>query len=170
VQAGALFPRAFVVTERLHHARSRETLRLWLDVCCCCFLPVNEKLILLWAAANHRRREDSFLEFAGVYPLAGIAFAACPHRSGKSRRVFGVPPPESQSKVIVLVVEDEPLQGMHAVDIVEAAGFEAIEAGNANHVVRILELRNDVRVAEACSCESPHRIDEVATTLRRMAA
>ena len=53
---------------------------------------------------------------------------------------------ESHSKVIVLVVEDEPLQRMHAVDIVEAAGFEVIEAGNADHAVRILESRNDVRI------------------------
>jgi DNA-binding NtrC family response regulator len=53
---------------------------------------------------------------------------------------------ESQSKVIVLVVEDEPLVRMHAVDIVDAAGFEAIEAGNADHAVRILETRGDVRI------------------------
>src|ERR1035438_9278001 len=51
-----------------------------------------------------------------------------------------------QSKVIVLVVEDEPLVRMLAVDIVEAAGFEAIEAGNADHAVRILESRDDVRI------------------------
>ena len=53
---------------------------------------------------------------------------------------------KSQSKVIVLVVEDEPLVRMHAVDIVEAAGFEAIEASNADHAVRILETRDDVRI------------------------
>ena len=53
---------------------------------------------------------------------------------------------KSQCKVIVLVVEDEPLVQMHAVDIVEAAGFDAIEAGNAEQAVRILELRDDVRI------------------------
>src|ERR1700684_181043 len=53
---------------------------------------------------------------------------------------------KSQSKAIVLVVDDEPLQRMHAVDIVEAAGFEPIEASNADHAVRILESRNDVRI------------------------
>ena len=53
---------------------------------------------------------------------------------------------KSQPKVIVLVVEDEPLQRMHAVDIVEAAGFEVIEASNADHAVRILESRDDVRI------------------------
>ena len=53
---------------------------------------------------------------------------------------------KSQSKVILLVVEDEPLQRMHAVDIVEAAGFEAIGAGNADHAVRVLESRDDVRI------------------------
>jgi DNA-binding NtrC family response regulator len=35
---------------------------------------------------------------------------------------------------------------MHAVDIVEAAGFEVIEASNADHAVRILESRDDVRI------------------------
>ena len=53
---------------------------------------------------------------------------------------------EPQFKVIVLVVEDEPLVRMMAVDVVEAAGFEAIEAGNADHAIRILELRKDIRI------------------------
>jgi CheY-like chemotaxis protein len=49
-------------------------------------------------------------------------------------------------KVIVLVVEDEPLVRMAAVYMIEDAGFEALEAGNADEAVRILEARTDIRI------------------------
>jgi CheY-like chemotaxis protein len=44
----------------------------------------------------------------------------------------------------VLIVEDEPLLRIHAADIVEEAGFIAIEAANADEAVRILESRDDI--------------------------
>ena len=53
---------------------------------------------------------------------------------------------EMQSKVIVLVVEDEPILRMMGVHLVEEAGFEAMEAGNADRAVEILESRSDVRI------------------------
>jgi len=46
----------------------------------------------------------------------------------------------------ILVVEDEPLLRMMAVDLVEDAGFEALEAANADEAIRILECRNDITV------------------------
>jgi CheY-like chemotaxis protein len=46
---------------------------------------------------------------------------------------------------VVLVVEDENLVRMNALDMVEDAGFEAIAASNADEAVRILESRNDIR-------------------------
>jgi CheY-like chemotaxis protein len=49
-------------------------------------------------------------------------------------------------KAIVLVVEDEPLVRMGAVDMIEDAGFVALEAGNADEAVRILEARTDIRI------------------------
>jgi CheY-like chemotaxis protein len=49
-------------------------------------------------------------------------------------------------KSIVLVVEDEPLLRMGAVDMVENAGFEVVEAANATEAIHILETRLDVRV------------------------
>ncbi len=49
-------------------------------------------------------------------------------------------------KEIVLVVEDEPLLRMLAVDVVETAGFEAVEAANADVAVAILESRTDIRI------------------------
>ena len=44
----------------------------------------------------------------------------------------------------VLVVEDEILLRMRAVDIVEDAGFTAIEAVNADDALEILESRSDI--------------------------
>jgi two-component sensor histidine kinase/FixJ family two-component response regulator len=44
----------------------------------------------------------------------------------------------------VLVVEDEMLLRMRAVDIVEDAGFTPIEAGNADEALAILESRSDI--------------------------
>ena len=47
---------------------------------------------------------------------------------------------------VVLVVEDELILRMRAVDIVEDAGFTPIEAINADEAIRILEARDDVSV------------------------
>ena len=51
-----------------------------------------------------------------------------------------------RSRTAVLVVEDDPLILMNAVDIVFDAGFEALEATNADEAIRILATRDDVRV------------------------
>src|ERR1700683_545924 len=46
----------------------------------------------------------------------------------------------------ILIVEDEPLVRLCAVDTVVAAGFEVIEAASADEAIRILESRNDIRL------------------------
>ena len=46
----------------------------------------------------------------------------------------------------MLVVEDEPILRMTAVDMVEDAGFEALEAADATEAVQILETRLDIRI------------------------
>ena len=48
--------------------------------------------------------------------------------------------------VLILVVEDDPLQRLGMIDLVEDAGFEAIEARDADQAVVILEERLDIRV------------------------
>ena len=48
------------------------------------------------------------------------------------------------STPIVLVVEDEMVLRMRAVDIVEDAGFVPIEAVSADEAIRILESRDDI--------------------------
>jgi len=52
----------------------------------------------------------------------------------------------SHRKAVVLVVEDNPLIRMCAVDLVLAAGFEALEAGDADEAIRILEARADIHL------------------------
>jgi CheY-like chemotaxis protein len=53
---------------------------------------------------------------------------------------------EKQRRPVVLVVEDEPLMLMDAVDLVTEAGFEAIGTKNADDAIRILESRDDIRI------------------------
>lgn len=50
----------------------------------------------------------------------------------------------SKSTPVVLTVEDDPLLRMLAVEVVEEAGFVALEAGNADEAVALLESRPDV--------------------------
>jgi CheY-like chemotaxis protein len=47
-------------------------------------------------------------------------------------------------KTVILVVEDETIIRMGAVQMLEDAGFTVVEAGNAHDAVSILEDRNDV--------------------------
>ena len=47
---------------------------------------------------------------------------------------------------VVLIVEDEFLLRMEAVDMIASAGFEAIEAANADAAIEILEARRDIAV------------------------
>ena len=47
---------------------------------------------------------------------------------------------------VVLIVEDELLLRMNAVDMIEAAGFEVVEAANADEAIEILEARRDIGV------------------------
>ena len=47
---------------------------------------------------------------------------------------------------VVLIVEDEFLLRMDAADMVRAAGFEVVEAANADQAIGILEARPDIAV------------------------
>jgi CheY-like chemotaxis protein len=53
---------------------------------------------------------------------------------------------DSSSRPYVLVVEDEFFSRFHAVNLVEAAGYRAIEASNADEAIAILEARKDIRI------------------------
>jgi CheY-like chemotaxis protein len=47
---------------------------------------------------------------------------------------------------VVLIVEDEFLLRMDAVDMIAGAGFEVLEAANADEAIELLEERRDIAV------------------------
>ena len=47
-------------------------------------------------------------------------------------------------RAVVLVVDDIALIRMGAVDLVQSAGYEALEAQDADEAIRILESRDDI--------------------------
>ncbi|MGP9814072.1 response regulator [Rhodopseudomonas sp. NSM] len=49
-------------------------------------------------------------------------------------------------ETVVLVVEDEPVLRMNVVDLVEDAGFVAVEAANATQALGVLESRSDIGI------------------------
>jgi CheY-like chemotaxis protein len=52
--------------------------------------------------------------------------------------------PSGKSPPVVLVVEDDPLLRMLAVEVVEEVGFVALQAGDADGAVALLEARSDI--------------------------
>ncbi|WP_313540489.1 response regulator [Sphingomonas sp.] len=55
-------------------------------------------------------------------------------------------PMQALPSAVVLIVENEPLQRLDMIDLVEEAGFLAVDAWDADHAVAILEKRLDIRV------------------------
>ena len=51
-----------------------------------------------------------------------------------------------QDPVVVLVVEDDSLLRMDAVQMIEEAGFQVLEADNADQAIALLERRSDINV------------------------
>lgn len=47
---------------------------------------------------------------------------------------------------VILVVEDEFLVRLDAIDLIQNAGFEAVEAADADMAISILEARRDITV------------------------
>ena len=50
------------------------------------------------------------------------------------------------NRPVILVVEDDFLLRMHAADIIRDAGFDVVEASNADEAIIILESRDDISV------------------------
>jgi CheY-like chemotaxis protein len=50
------------------------------------------------------------------------------------------------SPPLVLVVEDEVLVRLHAVSLLEDAGFSTLQAGSADEAIILLEARKDIRI------------------------
>jgi CheY-like chemotaxis protein len=54
-----------------------------------------------------------------------------------------------RSAPVILIVEDDPFLRMLAVEFVNEAGFQTLEAGNADQAIAILESGSGVSVAHA---------------------
>lgn len=54
--------------------------------------------------------------------------------------------PATKSSPVVLVVEDEALIRFSTADDLRDAGFDVLEAGNADEAIRLLEARSDIRI------------------------
>jgi CheY-like chemotaxis protein len=59
---------------------------------------------------------------------------------------YGVMGSITTERPVVLIVEDDALVRASAVEWAEEAGFEAVEAANADEAIAVLENRSDVRV------------------------
>jgi CheY-like chemotaxis protein len=68
-----------------------------------------------------------------------LSTAAAPLESHRYGQTIGNP-------AVVLIVEDEALIRMNAVQMVEDAGYTALEAANADGAIRTLKRRRDIRV------------------------
>lgn len=68
--------------------------------------------------------------------------------------------PDRSTRPLVLVVEDEPLLRLFAVDMIEDAGFETVEAANSTEAVAILESRPDICIVFT-DVDMPHGIDGI---------
>ena len=54
--------------------------------------------------------------------------------------------PREHRRPVVLIVEDELLLRMDAAEMITAAGFEVVEAANADQAIEMLEARRDITV------------------------
>ena len=54
--------------------------------------------------------------------------------------------PREHGRPVVLIVEDELLLRIDAAEMIKAAGFEVVEAANADQAIGVLEARRDITV------------------------
>jgi CheY-like chemotaxis protein len=66
----------------------------------------------------------------------------------------------SERQIFVLVVEDDPILLWLAMDVVAEAGYEGIEARNADEAIQILEARTDIRIVFT-DVEMPGTLDGI---------
>ena len=55
-------------------------------------------------------------------------------------------PQSATERPVILIVEDEFLIRMHAAEMIKRAGYDVVEAMNADEAILILETRRDIRV------------------------
>lgn len=70
---------------------------------------------------------------------------------------------QASSRPVVLIVEDEALLRWQAAAIVGDAGFDVLEAANADEAIAVLETRNDIRLVFT-DIQMPGSIDGLRLT------
>lgn len=85
----------------------------------------------------------AFFRSVGYPTVLAIAAPAGPGRQVKKVEQMQQ---KAGTRPVVLIVEDEMLVRMDAVEVIEGGGFEAVEASNADEAIAILEQRNDIGV------------------------
>ncbi|HXN89773.1 MAG TPA: response regulator [Methylocella sp.] len=83
----------------------------------------------------------------------------------KSYRYKAMEAKPAKPRHVVLIVEDEPLVRLTGADLLAEAGFDVLEAGNADEALRILEATPDVRVVFS-DVEMPGSLDGLALASR----
>jgi DNA-binding NtrC family response regulator len=76
----------------------------------------------------------------------------------KSYRYKAMQAKPAKSRSVVLIVEDEVFVRLRGADLLAEAGFEVLEAGNADEALRILEATPEVRVVFS-DVEMPGSLD-----------
>ena len=76
---------------------------------------------------------------------------------------------------VILIVEDEFLLRLDSAETIESAGFEVIQAANADEAIAILKARSDIHVVftdiqtdGSVFLPKPYRGAHVVATLRHM--
>ncbi len=88
----------------------------------------------------------------GIQSFEGPARRTGVHDDSRKGNLIAIPRLDAIEKTrgpmrqLVLIVEDEPLLRMLAVDLVEEAGLEALEATNAEEAITLLERTPDTRI------------------------
>ena len=75
----------------------------------------------------------------------------------------------SDTRTVLLLVEDEPLVGMFNADVLDDAGFRVVEASNADEAIALFEARPDIKaVVTDIEMPGPRNGMDVAEHVRAM--
>src|SRR5579872_4153850 len=86
-----------------------------------------------WRSGTHQALSSSRLSFGNPLTIQTL---------GSIRGAITMP----KAKAVVLVVEDDAIIRMGALDLIQRAGFVAIEAVNADEAIKILQAGSDVHL------------------------
>jgi len=121
--------------------------------------------LAFWRSVEARDAPVEYHAYLERYPSGSFALLAQARLVRGGSKTAGKPPaapcsPPTRGPAVVLVVENDPLVRALAVDVLEEAGFEVIEASSADYAVIVLEKRPDVRVVFT-DVEMPGKLDGI---------